>query len=398
MSEQLNTQSDQSFQEMLDESLVSLHNGDTVKGTVLTVTNSEITVNLGYKSDGIIVRSEYTDDPHVELPSLVAPGDVFDVFVLRVNDGDGNVQVSKKRLDSQVGLKAIEEAYTEKTPITARVVDVIKGGLIATVQGARLFVPSSQISNRFVEDLTQFKGQELNFNIIEFDRQKRKFVAGRRELAAQEARQKRDEMFATLEVGQQLKGTVSRLVDFGAFIDLGGVDGLVHVSEVSWKRVRKVSDVLAMGDQVVVTVLAIDSEKSKISLTLKDINNDPWNNIEERYPVDSIVTGTVARLAAFGAFVTLEDGVDGLVHISQISNRRIARPEDVLTVGETIDVKVTAIDIENHKISLSKREADYDLGFYDGEYDEDVAEEVSNEIASEIADEISNEMAGETAE
>jgi 4-hydroxy-3-methylbut-2-enyl diphosphate reductase len=249
-----------------------------------------------------------------------------------------------------------------------------------------------------VEDLTQFKGQELNFNIIEFDRQKRKFVAGRRELAAQEARQKRDEMFATLEVGQQLKGTVSRLVDFGAFIDLGGVDGLVHVSEVSWKRVRKVSDVLAMGDQVVVTVLAIDSEKSKISLTLKDINNDPWNNIEERYPVDSIVTGTVARLAAFGAFVTLEDGVDGLVHISQISNRRIARPEDVLTVGETIDVKVTAIDIENHKISLSKREADYDLGFYDGEYDEDVAEEVSNEIASEIADEISNEMAGETAE
>jgi len=353
----------QAFQEMLDESLTTLQNGAVVKGKIVRVTPTEAIIDLGFKSDGIVTKAEFTDDSSAVLTDIAKPGDVVEVFVIRVNDGDGNVLVSKRKVDSQQNLRHLETAFEEKTSLPGKVMDLVKGGLIVSIMGCRAFVPASQISARFEQDLASFKGKEFNFNIIEFDRSKKpmRLVAGRRELAAKEADTARADIFGKIEVGQSVEGIVSRLVDFGAFVDLGGVDGLIHVSEVSWKRVRKPSDVLAIGDKVSATVIQVDSEKGKISLSLKDIKSNPWNGILEKYPIDEIVEGTVARLTTFGAFVTLEDGVDGLVHISQISDRRIAKPDEVLSPGQVIQVKVMDIDLENQKISLSKREADYIL-------------------------------------
>jgi 4-hydroxy-3-methylbut-2-enyl diphosphate reductase len=386
---------DSSFEEMLDKALVSLHTGDIVKGTVIQVTASEITINLGYKSDGIIAKNEYSTNPNVDLLTEVNLGDVLEVCVTRVNDGDGNVQVSKRKLDAQTNYKLIEKAFQEKTTVVGRVQDLVKGGVIAIVYGNRVFVPNSQISNRFVEDLSVFKGKEMNFHILEFDRPKRRIVAGRKELATLEQKQRREELYATLQIGQRIDGTVSRITDFGAFIDLGGVDGLVHISELAWRRVRKVSDVLTVGQTVTVTVIDVNPEKNKISLTLKDVNNNPWNNIADKYPIGSYIEGKVVRMAGFGAFVNLEDGVDGLVHISQIANRHIAKPEDELEVGQVITVKVTDVDEENKKISLSKKLADaryaddddyddydddeYDDDDYDDDYDDDDLDDLQAE-------------------
>lgn len=347
----------QSFEEMLNDSLVSLHTGDIVKGTVIQVTSmGEVSVNLGYKSDGIITRTEFSDDPNVNPADIVKAGDEITVFVIRVNDGDGNVLLSKKKVDATKGYEEIEAAYNEKSIIAGKVIEVVKGGLIALINGIRVFVPSSQISNRYVEDLTSFVGKEFNFNIIEFDRSKRRVVAGRKALAQNEVETKRKEIFSKINAGDRIDGTVSRIVDFGAFVDLGGVDGLIHISEMSWGRVKKVTDVLKEGDSVKVTVLDVDAEKGKISLSLKDLNADPWKDADTKYAVGNIVEGKVVRMVPFGAFVELAEGVDGLVHISQISYKHVVKPEDELTVGQMISAKVTELDLENKKISLSIKE------------------------------------------
>ena len=378
----------ESFEDMLNESFKPLHSGNIVKGTVIQVTPTEVTVNLGYKSDGIITRQEFSDDQTTELTELAKPGDVFDVFVIRVNDGDGNVLASKKKLVNQANYKLLEQAHEEKTVVTGKVTEVIKGGLLANVFGMRAFIPSSQVSNRFVEDLTQFKGQEINLHILELDRNKRRIVAGRKELATIEAKKAKEEVFSKLEVGQRIEGKVSRLTDFGAFVDLGGIDGLIHVSEMGWRRVKKASDVVQAGDVVTVNVIGIDSEKGKISLSLKDVSNNPWTGVEDRYPIGSIVDGQVVRLTTFGAFISLEEGVDGLVHISQIANRHITKPDEVLTIGQYIQVKVTGVDIERNRINLSKREADVELGYElyeeEEEYYDDDEEYIEEDVAAEF--------------
>ena len=295
------------FMEMVDATFVSLHTGQVVKGKVINVSDTgSVYVDLGYKSDGIITKAEFSDDPNVEPADVVKPGDEINVFVIRVNDGDGNVLLSKKKVDAVKGYDEIEKAYNEKQTVKGKVVETVKGGLMALVNGIKVFVPSSQISNRYGEDL--------------------------------------------------IEGTVSRIVDFGAFVDLGGVDGLIHISEMSWGRVKKVSDVLKEGQTVTVTVLGVDPEKGKISLSLKDMDADPWKNAAEKYAVGNIVTGKVVRMTSFGAFVELEDGVDGLVHISQIAHKHVEKPEDELTIGQEISAKVTDLDLENKKISLSIKE------------------------------------------
>ena len=358
MSELEITSSNQSFEEMLDESIVTLHTGDVVKGKVIQVSPGEVSVNLNYKYEGIIPRNEITDDPLVDINSILKPGDEIEVYVVRVNDSDGNVSLSKKKLDAQKNFSELEEAFENKAVLPGKVIDQVKGGLIALIKGMRVFVPSSQISNRYVEDLSVFKGKELNFNILELDKTKRRIVAGRKELAAIEQNQRRDEFFSEMQIGQKLNGTVSRIAAFGAFVDLGGVDGLIHISELSWGRVRNVSDVLKEGDEVTVTIIDLNKDKGKISLSLKDVDANPWNNVSVKYPVNSIVEGRVVRLVSFGAFVELEPGLDGLVHISQIAAKHVVKAEDELTIGDIIKVKVTEIDEENKKISLSKKEAD----------------------------------------
>lgn len=346
-----------SFEEMLDDSLVTLRTGQIVKGTVISVSDAgEVSVNLGYKSDGIIARSEFSDDDSVNPAEVVKPGDEIEVFVIRVNDGDENVQLSKKKVDADKNYAVIEEAFNNGSTVTGKVTEQVKGGLIALVNGARVFVPSSQISNRYVEDLSSFIGNEYEFEVLEYDRSKRRIVVGRKALVQKEIEAKKAEVFSSIKVGDRIEGKVSRIVDFGAFVDLGGVDGLIHISEMSWGRVKKVTDVLSVGDDVTVTVLDINPEKGKISLSLKDLNADPWKDAETKYAVGNIVTGKVVRMVPFGAFVELEEGVDGLVHISQIAYKHVEKPEDELTIGQEIQAKVTELDLAAKKISLSIKE------------------------------------------
>ena len=363
------------FEQMLEASLVTLHTGDVVKGTVLQVVGEEVSVNLGFKSDGVIPRGEFSRDTEVVPSQVVKPGDEIEVFVVRVNDGDGNVLLSRKRIEEQKGMEDVEKAFNEKTVVTGAVTDVVKGGLIAIVNGVRVFIPSSQVSNRFIEDLSVFKGQELEFNIIEMDRVKRRIIGGRKALVEQEIAAKKAALFETIEVGAKIAGTVSRLTDFGAFVDLGGVDGLIHISEMSWGRISNPREVLKEGQAVEVFVLDVDKEKGKISLSLKDVNMNPWKLAVDKYAVGTIVEGKVVRMVPFGAFIELEPGVDGLVHISQIANKHVVKPEDELKVGEVISVKVLEVNSEQKKISLSKRQA------------EETVEEVSSEevAAEEVA-------------
>ena len=349
------------FEQMLNDSFVTLHTGDVVKDTVISTAGEEVSVNLGYKSDGIIPRGEFSSDASVVPSKVVQPGDEIEVFVVRVNDGDGNVLLSKKKVESQKGMEEIEKAFEEKATVTGKVVKIVKGGLIAVANGIQVFIPSSQVAGRFVEDLSVYDGTELTFNIIELDRAKHRIIGGRKALLAKEAEEKKAAVFATLEAGKKVTGTVSRITDFGAFVDLGGVDGLIHISEMSWGRISNPKEVLSEGDTVEVVVLDVDKEKSKISLSLKDVTPNPWTMAAEKYVVGSVVEGKVVRMVPFGAFIELEPGVDGLVHISQIANKRVEKPEDELKIGETIKVKVIDVNAEQKKISLSKKEAEAPL-------------------------------------
>lgn len=345
-----------SFEEMLNESFKTLHSGSVVKGCVLRVTDTEVFVDIKYKSDGIISKSEFSNDSSINLKDEVKVGDEIEVFVLKLNDGDGNVVLSKKRLESTKGLDELEQIYNNKEIVKGKIIDVIKGGLIANINNARVFVPSSQISNKFVQDLASFKGKEFDFNIIEFNREKRRVIAGRRDLIQAQENEAKAKIYGTLKAGDKVEGTVSRLVDFGAFVDLGGVDGLIHISQISWGRIKKASDVLKKGDKVTVTILEIDPSKNKISLSLKDATQNPWNTINEKYSIGDVIEGNVVRLVDFGAFVEIEPGIDGLVHISQISRKHVAKPEDALSIGQKISAKITEMDANSRKISLSIKE------------------------------------------
>jgi 4-hydroxy-3-methylbut-2-enyl diphosphate reductase len=349
----------ESFEEMLNNGGVPrLHSGEVVKGTVVGVNEDSVFVNVNYKSDGIITKSEFSDDPDLKLTDAIKVGDEIDVYVVKVNDGEGNVVLSKRKVDAGKNYEAIEKAFNEKSIVKGKIVSIVKGGLMALIDKVQVFVPSSQISNKYVDDLSVYKDKEFDFEIIEFDKSKNRIIAGRKELAKREYEEKRNKVFDSIEEGAQIEGVVSRIVDFGAFVDLGGVDGLIHISEMSWGRVKKVSDVLSEGDKVKVTVLGIDRQKGRISLSLKDVANNPWNKASEKYAVGTVVTGKVVRMVSFGAFVELEDGVDGLVHISQISSKHIAKPEDVLSIGQEITAKVTEIDVEAKKISLSIKDVE----------------------------------------
>lgn len=354
----MNEMEEMSFEEMLDKSFKTLHNGSVVKGTVIRVTDSEISVNLGYKADGIIEKSEYSSDSNIELKKEVAVGDEIEVYVMKVNDGDGNVALSKKRLEMNKGYEELEEIYNNKQIIKGKIIDIIKGGLVANINNIKVFVPSSQISNKFVRDMTSFKGKELDFNIIEFNREKRRIIAGRRDIVQAEENEAKSKIYGKLKAGDKVEGVVSRIVDFGAFVNIGGVDGLVHISELSWGRVKKVTDILKEGEKVTVIILEIDPSKNKISLSLKDTEKNPWDLAKSKYNVSDIVEGKVVRILPFGAFIELEEGVDGLVHISQISQKHILKPEDTLSIGEFVKAKITEIDIDNKKISLSIKEAE----------------------------------------
>ncbi len=347
---------EQSFEELLRQSEeTTLRRGTTVTGTVIKVVGEEVFVNVKYKSDGIIPYGEFSKNPEIKPANEVKPGDEIDVFVLTLNDGEGNVKLSRKRVEDQKALFEFEELHNTQEIVKGKVVRVVKGGLIASIRGMEIFVPASQISSSFVRDLNQFVDQEFDFQIIEFNKSKGKVVAGRKEIAAKEEASKKAEIFGKIKEGTKIEGIVRRVVDYGAFVDIGGIDGLVHISELAWSRVNKVTDVVNVNDTVEVVVLEVNEEKSKIALSLKAVKENPWSVVETKYPVGAEVTGKVVRIVEFGAFVEIEPGIDALLHISQISNEHTEKVEDALTIGQEIKAEVIELDLNSKKISISSK-------------------------------------------
>lgn len=327
---------------------------DVVTGTVVKINQDDVMVDVGGKSEGVVPVRELSlqKDPVIE--DIVSVGDEIQVMVIKMEDKDGHMVLSKKRADQEKAMDALQEKFDNGEIIEAKVVSDVKGGVIVDI-GARGFVPASHLDTKYVEDIKAFVGNTYRFKIIEFDAtpDNRKIILSRRVLLEEEEKEAREKLWATIEEGQTLKGVVQRIASFGAFIDLGGVDGLLHISEMGWGRVKQPTDVVNVGDEIEVYVLAADQQKGKISLSLKKLLSNPWDNAEERFPVGTVVHGKVVRLAPFGAFVSLEDGVDGLVHISQISWDHIEKVEDALKVGQEVDVKVLDVNKERKRISLS---------------------------------------------
>jgi len=346
------------FAEAFEQSLVTLNTGQVVSGTVISITPTEVYVDLGYKADGIIPADELTDDPSANPADVVKVGDEVEVFVVRVNDGEGYVKLSKKKIDAIKGWQTIEAAYESGEILTGKIVENVNRGVIALVNGSRIFIPASMASERFMKDLQPLVGTEANFKIVNIreDRRGKKAIGSIKVVAQAERAEKVAAFMADVEEGKVYTGTVKTLTDFGAFVDLGGVDGLIPISQLSWQRIKHPSEVVKVGDQVEVTILKVDKEAQKISLGYKKTEDNPWEIAKRTFNEGDVVNVKVVRLVPFGAFVELIPGIDGLVHISQIANKRIGKPEDVLTVGEMVDAKITEIKWDEKKIGLSIRE------------------------------------------
>ncbi|MFI3170990.1 MAG: 30S ribosomal protein S1 [Eubacteriales bacterium] len=345
--------SELSFEQMLEESFKTIRNGEVVDGTVIDVKPEEIILNIGYKADGIISRSEYSNDSNVDLTAMVSVGDSMTVKVLKVNDGEGQVLLTYKRLAAEKGNERLKEAFENKEVLKATVAQILGGGLSVVVEEARVFIPASLVSDSYEKDLTKYQGQEIEFVISEFNPRRNRVIGDRRQLLVAERAEKQKELFATLQIGDSVQGIVKNVTDFGAFIDLGGVDGLLHISEMSWGRVEHPKNVFKIGDEI--TVLIKDIKDTKVALSLKFPASNPWANAASAYAVGEVVTGTVARMTDFGAFVELAPGVDALLHVSQISRNHVEKPADVLAVGQEITAKVVDLNEADKKISLSMK-------------------------------------------
>ncbi|UZQ51306.1 bifunctional 4-hydroxy-3-methylbut-2-enyl diphosphate reductase/30S ribosomal protein S1 [Clostridium kluyveri] len=334
--------------------------GEKIKGIVISVNSKEAFLNIGYKSDGILPKSEITKEEDNNLEELIHIGDELDVKVVRRQNEDGYVVLSKLELDRENAYKELEDANINNTSLKVTVKEDVNGGLVANYKGARVFIPASHVELYHVNDLSQYVDKELEVNIIEFKQERKgtRVVASRREILRIEREKREEETWNRLEKDMVVEGEVRRLTDFGAFVDVQGVDGLLHVSELSWGRVNKPGDVLKIGDKIQVYILDVNREKKKLSLSLKKLMEDPWNNVDIKYPVGNVVLGKVVRFANFGAFIELEPGVDALVHISQISHKRIDKPSDALEIGQEIKAKILEVNKESEKIALSIKEVD----------------------------------------
>ncbi|MCR5715860.1 MAG: 30S ribosomal protein S1 [Lachnospiraceae bacterium] len=345
--------SEETFEQMLEASLATttIHVGKAVKGTVIDVKPDEIVVNIGYKSDGIITKNEYSNDNSIDLTEAVKVGDEIDAIVLKVNDGDGQVSLSYKRLAADRGNKRIEEAFNNKEVLTAKVTEVLNGGLCVVVDEVRIFIPASLVSDVYERDLNKYAGQDVNFVITEYNPRRRRYIGDCKQLIVADKAEKQKELFEKIKEGDVVEGIVKNVTDFGAFIDLGGADGLLHISEMSWGRVESPKKVFKVGDTVKTIIKEING--SKIALSMKYEENNPWKHAADNYVVGSEVTGKVARMTDFGAFVELEPGIDALLHVSQISKDHIDKPSDVLSIGQEVTAKVVDFNPDDRKISLS---------------------------------------------
>ena len=347
-------QKELSFDEMLEETLKTIYNGDKVKGVVVAITGTEISVDLGTKYSGFIPTSEFTDDG-IKVEDAVKVGDEIEAVVVRVNDVEGTAQLSKKRLDAAKSWNDVEAAAEDGTVLEGVVTEENKGGIVVNVKGVRVFVPASQTDLPREANLSELLKKTVRLKITEVNKARKRVVGSIRRVAQAERRARTEAIWNEIEVGKKYHGTVKSLTSYGAFVDIGGIDGMVHVSELSWGRIHQPSEVVSVGDEIDVYVINFDREKRKISLGYKDTDGNPWTVFTNKYSVGDVAQVKIVKLMEFGAFAEVVPGVDGLIHISQIANRRIGKPGDVLTVGDVVDAKITAIDEEKHKVSLSIR-------------------------------------------
>lgn len=347
------------MEKALEESFVSIRRGDVIEGEVVIVTASEVVVNIGYMADGIISKEEYSNDSDIDLKSEVKEGDKITVMVVNTNDGDGNVVLSKKRAALKSSWKDIESYYENKNILSVKVKEVKENGLVVDVLGVRGFIPLSQVSAKFVNDLSEYRDAEMNARIIDMDPRKNRLVLSSKQVEAENLKAKRADVWDAINEGQVVTGTVDKIMNYGAFIDLGeGVTGLLHVSDMAWTRVNDPKSVVKEGETVKVVIQSIDKDSNRISLGMKQLQPQPWDNVSETVKVGDIIEGTVKKLMPFGAFVEVIEGVEGLVHISQIAYENIAKPSDVLSAGQVVKVKVMSIDLENRRMELSIKEVE----------------------------------------
>lgn len=348
-----------SFEEAFEKTMRPIHTGQVITGTVVQVTATEVCVNIGYKADGIITRDEYSSDNAVDLLKDVHEGDEMEVEILKINDGEGNVLLSRKNLEVKRGWKQIMDDFEAGTPVEGVGKQVVKGGLIAQVYGVRAFIPASQVDSRYVEDLSEYLGKELKLKILEVEKHRHRVVASRKAVLEAEKALRESEVWEVLKAkeGERVVGIVRRLTDFGAFVEVDGVDGLVHVTDLAWGRVKHPRDIVAIGQELEVVILKVDVERKRLSLSAKQARPRPWDVAPQKYHVGDIVEGKVVRIVSFGAFVELEPGLDGLVHISQVATRHIEKVEDVLHPEDLVWVKILDVNPDEKRISLSIREA-----------------------------------------
>ena len=345
--------SELTFEQMLEETLKTIHTGEVVEGTVIDVKPDEVILNIGYKSDGILTRNEYTNESNLDLTTVVKVDDKLEVKVLKVNDGEGQVLLTYKRLAADKGSKKLEEAFNNQEVLTAKVTQVLKGGVCVTVDNVRVFIPASLISDVYEKDLNKYNGQEIEFIMTEYDPKSRRYIGNRKQILVASKAEAQAEVLAKINVGDVIEGVVKNVTEFGVFVDIGGMDGLLHISEISWGRAESPKKLFKTGDKVRCFIKEITGNKIALSAKFEDEN--PWKDAETRFAVGNVVTGKVARMTDFGAFVEISKGVDALLHVSQISKDHVEKPADVLKVGDEVTAKIVDFNEADKKISLSIR-------------------------------------------
>lgn len=359
----------ENFAELLEESLKNFNTDEKVHGVVVGIAPNEVYVDVGRKQAGFIPLAELSNDPNAKAEDLVKIGDELDLLIMRTNDQEGTIMLSKKRLDAIKGWDEIIKANEEDTPVTGFVTDVVKGGVIAVANGVRVFIPASQATATRGEPLENLLKKEVTFKIIEVNKGRRRAVGSIRAILKEERQKLADKFWETAEIGKKYTGTVKSLTSYGAFVDIGGIDGMIHISELSWGRIKHPSEVVKVGDTVEVYIKDLDREKGKISLGYKNTEDNPWEILKRDYPEGTVTEATIVGMTDFGAFANILPGIDGLIHISQISTERIEKPQDVLKIGDKVTVKITKIDFDKKRISLSIRE------LLEGEKSEETTEE-----------------------
>jgi small subunit ribosomal protein S1 len=388
---------DEEMHALIDGTITDFDDGDLVTGTVVSIARDEVLLDIGYKSEGVIPARELSIRKDADPDEIVSVGEVIEALVLQKEDKDGRLILSKKRAEYERAWVKVEEKFTSAENVEGEVIEVVKGGLILDI-GLRGFLPASLVDLRRVKDLASFTGTKLECRVIEMDRNRNNVVLSRRVVLEEGRKHERQDILAKLVKGQILPGVVSSIVDFGAFVDLGGIDGLVHISELSWSHVNHPSEVVQVGDKVEVMVLDVDMSRERISLGLKQTQDDPWKQLVKQFPVGTILEGKVTKLVPFGSFVEIGDGIEGLVHISEMAKGHVEKPEDVVSVGLQVHVRVQDVDMDRRRISLSIRAANQELGLPDAMEGREGAEDADEELTETVEEaEAAIEVAEETA-